>query len=74
METGPRLKSLIRQTGETGDQTCDPWIKRQVVYHLHHGGPYYNFRLTFLQYKTETFLLFVVVVILRVKIIEQNIA
>ena len=38
METGPQL-SLIRQTGEAGDRTYQPWITRQVVYPLHPGGP-----------------------------------
>ena len=33
MEIGPRL-SLIRLTGEAGNQTCDPWFIRQAVYPL----------------------------------------
>ena len=32
--------SLIRQTGEAGNRTCDPWFTRQAVYPLHHGGSY----------------------------------
>ena len=37
METGPWL-SLIQQTGEAGDPTCDPWFTKQAVYPLHHGS------------------------------------
>ena len=28
---------LIRQTGEAGDQTCDPCFTRQAVYPIHHS-------------------------------------
>ena len=30
--------SLIQQTGEAGNRTCDPWFTRQAVYPLHHSG------------------------------------
>ena len=40
------LKSLIRQTGEAGDRTCDPWLTRQVTYPLHHSGSYDTDRYT----------------------------
>ena len=38
MEIGPKLKRLIGQTSEAGDQPPDPWFTRQVVYPLHHSG------------------------------------
>ena len=31
------LKSLIRQTGEARDRTCDPWFTKQVAYPLQHS-------------------------------------
>ena len=31
---------LIRQTGEAGNQTCDPWFTRQAVYPLHYISLY----------------------------------
>ena len=34
---GATTESLIRQTGEAGDPTCDPWFTRQVAYPLHHS-------------------------------------
>ena len=33
-------KSLVRQTGEAGDGTCNPWFTRRVTYPLHHSGSY----------------------------------
>ena len=30
--------SLIPQTVEAVDRSCDPWYTMQVVYPLHHGG------------------------------------
>ena len=35
---GATALSLIRQTGEAGNQTCDPWFTRQALYPLHHSG------------------------------------
>ena len=40
---GPRLKSLIWQTGEAGIRTCDPWYIRRGVYPLQHGGSFHLF-------------------------------
>ena len=33
---GATALSLILQTGEAGNRTCDPWFTRQTVYPLHH--------------------------------------
>ena len=40
---GATAKSLIWQTGEAGNRTCDPWFTRQAVYPLHHSGSYSSF-------------------------------
>ena len=37
---GATAESLIRQTGEAGNRTCDPWFTRQAVYPLHHSSSY----------------------------------
>ena len=37
---GATAESLIRQTDEAGNRTCDPWFTRQAVYSLHHSGSY----------------------------------
>ena len=34
---GATALSLLQQTGEAGNRTCDPW---RAVYPLHHGGSY----------------------------------
>ena len=33
---GTTVESLIRKTGEAGDQSCDPWIGSLACYPLHH--------------------------------------
>ena len=32
---GTSVSSLIRKTGESGDQSCDPWIRGLVCYPPH---------------------------------------
>ena len=39
---GATALTLIRQTGEAGNRTCNPWFTRQVAYPLHHSGSYYS--------------------------------
>ena len=40
METVPQL-SLILQTGEAGDQTCDPFLQGKWIVHYTKAAPIY---------------------------------
>ena len=45
MATSALAKSLIRMTGEVGDQTCDPWTGTPARYPLHYHSSYWFWKI-----------------------------